>query len=314
MRGKQLATVLKLACSVFILTWLLKSIDLQGLYQAFSRASLWVFMGVLLLNLAGVILSVYKWQKLLKHDGLPCGYFFLLHLYFCGIFFNTFLPTSIGGDAVRGLMLTRKSRRPMVAVTSIFAERFSGLLAMLPLLACGYVLAGEFLEINFNQGIEVMMVGTFVVIVSLIIFVLSRRFAPGAERGMNKINAAVTGVRGYMVDCRLVWTLVWTSVVFQLLVVGVYWTAGIAFNLHINFAVFLLVVPLVTLLALLPISLNGLGLREGGVVYLLGRAGVDGHEALALSLAVYGLSLVLAMFGGLSWVLGRPEEGLPDPE
>lgn len=269
--------------------------------------------GVLLLNLAGVFLSVYKWQKLLTHDGLSCGYYYLLHLYFCGIFFNTFLPTSVGGDAVRGMLLTRKFRRPIVAVTSIFAERFSGLMAMFPLLAFGYLLTGGSLGLNLTCWGVVGMASLALIALIPCLLVLLRWVRLGTGHWMEKVNTAVSGLRGYLGDWNMVWTLTWSSLVFQVLAVGVYWFAGKAFNLHVDFAALLTVVPLVTLLTLLPISLNGLGLREGGMVFLLARFGVEGHDALALSLTVYGVSLVLALLGGISWVWGRPQSGFPEP-
>lgn len=312
MNRRQFTVSLKVFFSFLVLTWLLNNIDFQALVKAFSRASVTMLTVVLLINLAGVALSVYKWQKLLMHDGLPCGYFYLLNLYFFGIFFNNYLPTSVGGDAVRGLMLARKYNQPSVAITSIFAERFSGLLAMFPLIACGYLFAGGSLGVSFHIGVEVVVVILSLATIGWIGTTLLRRFGQGRVHPGGNLQSVVAGLRRYLVCRRIVWTLTWSSLVFQLLAVGVYWAAGIAFNLHVEFAVFLLVVPLVTLLTLLPISLNGLGLREGGMVYLLSRAGVEDHDALALSLAVYGVSLVLAFIGGLSWAWGRSADGFPE--
>lgn len=82
--------------------------------------------------------------------------------------------------------------------------------------------------------------------------------------------------------------------------------------------VMLAVVPLVTLLTLLPVSLNGLGLREGGFVFFLGQLGIPQAQALALSLLVFGLTLLFSLAGGVCLLFERMpvkgEEGsLDDP-
>ena len=82
--------------------------------------------------MAGQAISTLKWRILQGPVGLPSTpYLRLLGFYFTGMFFNLFLPTIIGGDAVKALLLARETGAPARATMSVFMERNTGLCALL---------------------------------------------------------------------------------------------------------------------------------------------------------------------------------------
>jgi uncharacterized membrane protein YbhN (UPF0104 family) len=68
-------------------------------------------------------------------------------------------------------------------------------------------------------------------------------------------------------------------------------------------AYFFLYVPLITVLAMLPVSVAGLGVREGGVVFFFGKVGVDPATALGMSLIWFSLTVLVSAIGGLALLL-----------
>jgi uncharacterized membrane protein YbhN (UPF0104 family) len=105
--------------------------------------------------------------------------------------------------------------------------------------------------------------------------------------------------RAYLKTYQTVWTVVWVSLVFQMLTILIYFLGAQAFELEITFQSLMAVVPLVTLATLLPLSLNGIGIREGGFVILFDVLGYSAESALILSISIYILTLVLSLVGAV---------------
>jgi uncharacterized membrane protein YbhN (UPF0104 family) len=118
----------------------------------------------------------------------------------------------------------------------------------------------------------------------------------------------VLSLKLYVGDYRVLRRAMWTSFLFQLLIAAQYFLVARDLKLDVGFGPLLAVVSLVTLLTILPISLNGLGLREGGFVYLLGQVGVKSHEAIALSLIVYAIVMAFSLLGWIAFVIWQRHE------
>jgi uncharacterized membrane protein YbhN (UPF0104 family) len=88
------------------------------------------------------------------------------------------------------------------------------------------------------------------------------------------------------------------SLLFQIVVVLANLLVCLAFNIPLSFVQLLWVVAVVSVLQALPISIAGIGVREGAYIYLLQLHGVAGTQALALSLTLFALQLSMALTGG----------------
>jgi hypothetical protein len=298
---KYLVIAFKLAFSVTLLFYLVCMANLSAVVDICLRVNIFDFLVVVSLCILSLEVSCYKWQRLLRHDHIFCSLWQLTRIYLIGYYFNNFLPTSIGGDAARAYWLGNDRRKLLEVLTSIFVERVSGVLALLPIGLAGLMLAPGMTD---SRQRAVLAWGSLALLLLFVAAVAAAR--SGWIRRMN-LPEKVQGHLGritrsfscYLSDKGTLFNLVWTSVLFQLLVVLIYYQAGRALELDLPVVVLLAVVPLVTLLTLLPISFNGLGLREGGFVFFLAQAGFEKSEALSLSLFVYGISVLFSMAG---WV------------
>lgn len=283
-----------------------------------SSINEYMFMSFFVI-LLGFLLSCYKWWMLLRSDNVLCPFWLLTRYYLIGIYSNNFLPTAIGGDAFRIYLVSKYCGDSNVGVGSVVAERFSGVLALMLL-----GLVGTFLVPSVSAGKGMFLFagvlgGTalFLLIIGSVWFQnLAGRLLTDVCFG--KAREVAGGIKKNFNSPATLWTMTWTSIAFQSLMVLAYFLAAKALSMQVSLMVMLAVVPLVTLLTLLPVSLNGLGLREGGFVFFLGQLGIPQAQALALSLLVFGLTLLFSLAGGVCLLFERMpvkgEEGsLDDP-
>lgn len=300
--------ICKIAFSAGFLGLLLFSTDLRLLSNVLLEVDFRHFAIVLTISIVSMIVSAYKWQSLLVADSIDCGLWTLVRYYLIGIYFNNFLPTSIGGDAMRAWLVSARYGQGLSAITSVLAERFSGLVALL-LVAGTLSLEGNLFPMQRWLG-----AGLLFAVLALAVLVKGiwwkPLLAPFPDNFRTKIENFFATLSKYRTDRRVMFTMGWTSLIYPFLVGIVYYYAGRAFSVYIPFFDLVVISSLVTLLTLVPVSLNGLGLREGGFVYLLGLQGVPQAQALSLPLLVFGLTLLLSLVGGvfLLFERGRSEK------
>lgn len=260
----------------------------------------WLLMaGGLFCVMAGVVLSCFKWQIILRVDGLDCSLFTLVRYYLIGTFFNNFLPTSIGGDAVRAYYLSREYGRSSVGVSSILAERLSGLfvLALFPVVAfypSAISIPGSIQGV-FGGGLA----GLALLAVVLALPVVRKRWLRLLpHRVRNAMEHVGDSLGRCLRDTRSLTIVILCSILFNGLMIFATWFVSAALCLDLRMIDLMVIVPLVVFLTMIPFSLNGLGIREGGYIFFLADIGVGGTEALSFSLLTYLLVLVLSVVGG----------------
>jgi uncharacterized membrane protein YbhN (UPF0104 family) len=314
-RWKPLARV---AVSAAILGGLAWRMD-WGHVAAACRAldwGLWLAsVGVLL---AAQVVSAVRWQWLARPLGFAGPLRRFVGLYFVGMFFNLLLPTSVGGDAVRAVGLNAGSGRRAAAVLSVLLDRASGLLVLLAV-ACA---AAAACPVPLPAWVALAVGGTaLAAAVGLAVLpVATRRLArldpdggrwPGAAA---KARALAVGLREaaglYRRDPRLVAGSTALSVVVQAAGVAQVALVGRAVGADVPPAVYGVAVPMVALLTLLPVSLNGMGVREAGLVLFLRPAGVPAGVAVTVAFLWFCGQTAAGLVGAGVYLFGhfpRPE-------
>lgn len=252
--------------------------------------------GVLVLTL---YLSAVRWKVVLTSDPVSTAY--LSRLYFIGWFFSQFLPSSIGGDAARVVGLSRSGLGVSRSASSILLERAMGLAALLGFLGIGAVafpsLAWE-TAARSSLGVD----GPWI-------------WLGAASAGLLFVGLLVFGSRNRRVRSLLhqfvgLWTEFASSrsamgraAGLSVLVQGGYIAAWIllAWAMRVEFPllVHLFFVPAVSLAALLPVTVSGLGIREGFTVLVLAPFGVPMADAVAYGVSFYVISLMVGGIGGI---------------
>lgn len=284
----------RLAISVGILAWLIRRTDWEPLVQLFRGARLDLFFAALGLYCLAQVISSYRWQLLARAVGFTTPLLRLVALYFIGMFFNLFLPTSMGGDVVRAWLLAGGPGRRWQAVLSVFSERFAGLMMLLALacLASGInVHVLPWWSLGLVWGATATGIGLV-----LLLPILGRRFQRFRE--MTHALSLYRSQRRTLAGVSLLSLLIQVAGILQV------WLLSHALGIEVPLTAFAVVVPLVTLLTMLPISVNGVGVREGFLMLLLAPVGVSAAEALALGLLWLTMLAAASLIGGIVFVAG----------
>jgi glycosyltransferase 2 family protein len=280
--------------SALILIWLFARVKWQPILDALARTRLsWCF-GALALYCLAQLVSSLRWQILAKALGFRDGYRRYAELYYVGMFFSLFLPTSVGGDVVKAWYLADRRGQTWLAALSIFSERFSGLLALL-LIACFATLANPAALPAWAPWFVWCTTGA--ALVGLIALPILGRW----NKKLRSLAEGLSFYRGY-------WTRWCGAMALSFLVQGAsviqIWMLGKGLGLTAPLLAYAVAVPVVSLLTMLPTSINGLGVRELSLVGLLVPMGTAETGAVALGLLWLFITGVASLIGGAVYLMG----------
>ncbi len=293
---------LRLGAGVAVLAFVLHRIDFSGLSvrpDLTLAGGLAVAIALLFLSQA---LSALRWKVLLGPNGPSWRY--LTRLYLIGLFFSLFLPTSVGGDAMRAAASTGATGSAGSSIASVLLDRLFGVAALVEYAMLGIALA---------PGYARAVVGTLtchlpsrtIMFAGLGTFLLCAALVPLAMRSPRVRRLWQTGVNLVATVARAP-GIMWRATLLGLAVQGCFilmWMAlavDLAFRLPVT--VFLVGVPLVNLGTMLPVTLSGLGIREGIWLLLLAGYGLPAADVVVYSLLYFLCNVLVGFAGGFLFV------------
>jgi glycosyltransferase 2 family protein len=299
----------KLLVSGCLLAFLFWRVDRAAFLRSVEALPPSVFLGCVGLYTLGYVISVIRWKGLLAAEGIRLPLWRLTLVYFEAAFFNLFLPTLIGGDIVRGYTIYRITHGHDASIASILVDRLSGFAAMVVIALVALAFAYQRLQDPPVVWMILSVAGAFAMAMTLL---LNDRMKSGATgilrlvglvRFQAKIEGMVEAIHRYRRHHQALGQALVLSGLLQALIIVTYYLIGTNLNLGVPLGYFFLYVPLITVMAMLPVSVAGLGVREGGVVYFFAKVGVDPAAALGMSLVWFSLSLAVSSLGGLAFLL-----------
>ncbi len=304
-RRKTLWTLLKLAFSLGILAWILSRRDLAAILRCL-RGAAWPWLAVAFaLNAVGLMIRAYRWHilALARGDDLPTGYLFRSCL--IGEFFNNFLPTRFGGDAYRIWDGSRQSKSLVRSSAIVVVERMSGILILFL-----FALIASLLRLDMVRRVPLIAVtlvlgaGGFAALGLFFLPAVGRRLQrPPASGPLRKAVLKAAEFRSVIVGYRdhprdFLRATGW-AFLLQLNVILYYVLIGRALGLRVPALDYFIFIPLVLLIQLNPISINGLGWREWAYIEVFRFYGVAGEQALAFSFVEIAFGLLVSVVGGI---------------
>jgi glycosyltransferase 2 family protein len=289
--------LVRLGVSGALAGWLLRRVGIAAVAREMADVGLVNLLTILALQFLNTGLKSYKWQRLLDADGIHVAHSTAFASYMVSSFFSVFLPSSIGGDAVRAFDLARRSGRGVATATSVVADRVLGfaaigLVGLLALVAGSATVLAPRLRWTGAALYAAVLVGSVALFQGWPLRLADRLGLgrlPRIERAAGSVAASLQAYRG---SGRL-GELLLLSIAAQVVVV---------------MAVYLIViVPLVGLVESIPVSIYGIGLRDLSYVYLLGLVGTPRTQALSLSVLYVLLTLLYALFGAVVFALRGSE-------
>ena len=304
-------TVAKLAVSTALLAWLLHKAGLTRIGEALVHSDLRWLAAAVALGFAATCVQATQWHALLAAGGLRRTWWRCLRLVFVGNTFNSILPSSIGGDVARAMMAADTPAERVPAATTVVLQRLCNFPGMMVLMGLGVLLTlgdARAAEIR-GVAIAALVVGAAglgmcmsPLLGRLAALPVLQRRRPG--RVLARLLRALDAFRDRRLELLLAsvrGTLFWAlSVLNQYAFMH-----AVGVPIPLSYAA--IVVTTINALTMLPISINGYGVREGGFARLLNP--VSGAAAAAQGVAVGFLlaaqSLVWAGIGILFWLTER---------
>lgn len=255
-----------------------------------------------------IVVSAVKWGRILSRRGIRVSLFELTRLYYIASFFNAVLPTSVGGDPVRAWLLGREKNDLPEAFASIVSERLIasaalGLSSVIGLFVVGvtpklaaFVLAFLVIDAGLVALFVIPRVGERIVRA-----VIPPRY-PGAAEAT---RTALVAVRATLTDWPLVFEVLLITLGFQACVSMVNYSLFAALGSPVSLGMALLYSPMVSTVAMLPVSLSGLGVPQAAYAYFFGLSGVPEAASVAASLAFFAVVAASTLPGALAFVFAR---------
>ncbi|MEW6471591.1 MAG: lysylphosphatidylglycerol synthase transmembrane domain-containing protein [Actinomycetota bacterium] len=263
----------------------------------------------LLTTLGGIVLSAWRWQRVLAVFDADTRLGSLVSHYLAGQFVGNFLPSTIGGDVLRVSRLSNSSGVPGSSVfASVVIERLTGWIVLPLLTLAGLLLSPSLLRLGMASRLAVALsLGTLILLGAILAIAGSRRMAGrfAANEGWTRFIGAVhLGIDSLRRRPQAAAGIIAVATVYQLSPVLAAWFATRALGLHLPMVALLAFTPVVAIAQVLPLSLNGLGIREGAFVLFLGPLGVSAGQAVAVGLIVYALTLAVSLLGAPAFAVG----------
>lgn len=276
---------------------------------------LFLIAGLLLMGLS-FLLAAWRWQLVLAVFGAHVRLRTLTKHYLAGQFVGNVLPSTVGGDVLRVSRSSKDVGATDVAFAAVVLERLTGFVALPVIMAIGFAFRPELLH-EPHAFLAVAIAGTTVVLLALILLVagspqLAGRFAEH-ENWMRYVGAVHVGVDQLRRDPRDASGALGAAILYQLCVIASVFCGVHVLGIDLPNAAVLAFVPAVAMAQVAPISVGGLGVREGLLVVLLRPLGVRTGEAVAIGLLWYAMTLVVSLAGAPAFAIGHGRRApLPD--
>lgn len=240
--------------------------------------------------------------------GFQKNYFQLLQLNFVGTFFNNFLPTTFGGDALRGYYLKRGSHIPLTkAVACIIYERYTGMIVLFWAASTAFILQDTGIISKSVWSVPRQLV-LFSHVGSLVTIFLIPFLPQINNLFLGKTNwiyrKVIEPFIVYWHDLKLMTRVVILSILLQTFVVLCHFFIAMSLGIKIPLTYYLVFYPLTTIAGFMIPSLNGLGVREGTYIYFLKKVSISTDQGLAFSICWLIVLFITSIIGGIVYLFG----------
>lgn len=302
--------VVKVAITLSLLYFAVGRINLDVIAERWKTLDLawsatWLAVAIAIMGLQLVFLSA-RWQRIARQCGASLGGRQAFRFSLIATFFNQVLPSTVGGDAVRIWLLARDGAGWAKATHSVLLDRFIGVLALAVLVVGCLPWSLRLIEDPVGR-IALLIIG-FGSIGGAIVFIALgylrwdwlQRFAPTRHLTQMAVTA-----REILFSAEPLAVVMGLSLTIHVLTAAAAWSVARAVGAPFEFAQALQLIPPVILIATVPISIAGWGVREKSLVLAFGYAGLFETDGFLISVLLGAVMFLIGIIGGIAWLLGR---------
>jgi len=301
----------KVTITALLFLYIFNKIDFKQFGATLRNAQIDILIIGFLVLWLGHYICIYRWRMLMRPLMPVLSLGNLFGIYCIGLFFNLTFPTVIGGDVVKMYYAGKPSKSYAQSFAAAFLDRDAGMLAMM-IIACVAVIIYPVTVPGIPVTIIIWSVFAAFIVGNIAIFtprfhlmitnILHRFHLPRVALKIDMISNAfqIMGKHPAILFGALI-----ISFINQLLVISVTWILALGLRLNLSPSYFLVFVPVITLISMIPISLNGMGLREYSFMSLFGAIGVPHASCIALGVISSIIVILSSLPGGIVYIFFR---------
>ena len=306
---RRLVFAAKILVSAALLALLVSRSDAPRLWSYVRTASIAWLVGALGLYLLMVLASAWRWGLLLTAQGVPVPMRRLTESFLVATFFNNFLPSNIGGDVVRITDTAKAAGSKTLATTVVLIDRGLGLLGLALMAATGASLMQRMSVGPVGPGVLWAGFGLGAIIATPALLMpetVGRILQPlrvfhqeWVDARIEKLTDTLTRFKetpAALAGCFAV------AVLVQGILVAFYVAIARSMNIPIGFAELAVIVPVSFIVQMIPLSVNGFGVREATFGFYFTRLGLPLESALLVSFVGAALVMLFSLTGGVAYL------------
>ena len=310
MKAKAFALV-KVSITALLFLYIFRKINFQQFGATLRDARLGVLIVGFFVLWIGHYICIYRWRMLMRPLMPVLSLSHLFGIYCIGLFFNLIFPTVVGGDVVKMYYAGRPLKSYAQSFAATFLDRDAGMFAMM-IIACVAVLAYPVIVPGIPVSLIIWSAFSAFVVGNIAIF--NPHFHRRLNNVLRTLHLSKIALKADMISnafqimgkqkAVLVGSLL-ISFINQLLVISVTWIMAKGLRIQVSLWYFLIFVPVITLISMIPISLNGMGLREYSFMSLFGAIGILPVSCIALGLISSIVMILTSLPGGIVYIFFR---------
>jgi uncharacterized protein (TIRG00374 family) len=331
----------RIAVITIVIIWAISRISQEQRWKNFvdyfNKINIWLFLSVLGIYAAGQAIIGLRWWILLRTQSIYISYWAAVRLHFLGLFYNNFMPSSVGGDFIRAWYVTKHTDRKFEAALSVFVDRVIGLLSTVVIAVFFYVVFLHRQSIRMSRSEQgrtsiFESLGRHRELVFWLILALAAIFIgfllnSKGRKMLGKMwiyllafsyrmlvqfrNAIII----YFTKPLAILAVFWLTVLMQLMVITGFWFLGQNMDLGVSIKYYYVFFTLAWVLGAIPVSIGGAGVVEAFLVLLfVNIAGLNEGGAWAIALCQRAIWMLSSLPGALIHLLGAhlPKEFFVD--
>jgi glycosyltransferase 2 family protein len=305
MNKQRAGIIIRFGLSILLIVLLFSLIDVDHFIQHIRNLNPIYFLVGLVVYFVAIGFSALRWYLFIRATNEPVGFSRVFGTTLIGIFFSLFLPTMVGTDLGRMYELSRGQKDKVSVVSTVVLDRLMGLVTLVLMALVAVIIGVDFTgELPVNELVigaaALMLVGWLVFFNRALMYRFSWVLAmPLVKQFDPTIRSLYNTLHFLQSQPRLLLSTFVVSLLNQFTEVVSVILIAMALGVQVPIVHFFVFMPIVWLVTMIPISISGLGLREGAFAFFFTQVGVTGAEAVAISLIFYFYSVVVGVIGGL---------------
>jgi len=306
--NKKLRYAINASISIILVASIIYMAGARGVEKQLSQMIIPIFLLAVIIENFGVAVSAKKWQMLLKMKGMGIPFLTAWKYYYIGTFFNAFLPTSVGGDAVKAYSISKKLEKREEAFSSVMMDRLTGLVAVLGIGSISLVFGWNMIP----RAALIICLPIFALPIVLLAVIFKTEMVEGIikkpifekfGRIREFVERIYASLKEYGSLKKEMVPIILISLFYHLLLITNNYVISISLGLEIPFHYFFIFIPVAEILVFLPVTIQGFGVREGTYVTLFSSINIESAKSFSLGFSDQIVKLIGNVIGGFVYLI-----------